>query len=289
MKKNIIVKFKDEDHSYWNGKQQYLSVNKLLSNFGFYFDRDYWMVHKAIERSIPEFYKKYFRKGFDFNERKPSPEKLLQSFKKEIESYDVVIEEIIAKVCDEWSDSAINGTKFHMDQEDKAYSLGYMINPYDGKKYTIQEKPKLTQGFDNLSNIDFLSNLRDGSYSELLIFDEKYRIAGQSDETYIETIKGVRYVDIGDHKTNGKVPKNDAKNGTCFHPIDHLNDNTYIKYQMQVSMYANMLSRFGFVPRHVGFYHYKNYDESTKKVFKLNYLGRECTDILNVHYENFIQ
>lgn len=284
MKKNVIVKFRDEDHSYWHGKTKYTSVNGLLGNFGFEFDRDFWLVYKGIESILPDIGKRYFACGFNFADRKPSPETLIEVFQHDLDLSGSTIEELTAIVSDTWDNSATTGTEFHNYCEDKAYDDGFIVNPYDGKEYTIREKPKISKGFDNTSNLNFLRELKDGSYAELLVFSKEHRISGQADEVFIETIDGVRYVDIGDHKTNRKKPEyKKGSNGTCFYPIDHLYDCTYTKYWLQVSMYAHLLERLGYVVRNVGFYHYENYDYSTKDVVKMKYLGRECKDLLDIH------
>jgi hypothetical protein len=279
LKKNKIIKFKDHDHSYHHGQKKFISVNKLLGKYGFDFDEDYWLTYKAIESNVPGFIKKYFVYGFNFETNVPKVDELLDAFYFDLDYVDIDQEK--NKIKSEWEQSSVLGTKFHKGQEDLAEECGYIVNPYDGKKYELIEKPKLISGYDNVSTLKFLKNLKDGAYSELLITSFLYGVAGQGDEVFIETVDGIRYVDIGDHKTNKKTPKYREKGKTCLEPIEHIYDCTFAKYWLQVSMYAYLLQILGYVVRTVGFYHYSNYDYSTKKVITVKYLEQECEDILN--------
>lgn len=286
MKKNTIVKFKEEDHSYWGGKKKFISVNGLLDHFGFEFDMDYWLPRKALEKHIPNYYKLYFAKGFNFEERNPPTEKLIKAFEPVLDKLGLCIGEITADVRDDWIMSGIKGTAFHNEREDEAYDLGYIINPFDGKKYTTRQKPPISKDYDNLSTLDFLKNLEDGAYTELLVFSVLHFLAGQVDEVFIETVKGIRYIDIGDHKTNNKKPTLSKKNGTCLYPIEHLYDCKFVKYQLQLSMYAKLLEMLGYKVRNLGIYHYKDYDVSTKKIITFKYLSKECDDILDTYLDH---
>ena len=286
MKKNKIVKFTEEDHSYWNGKKQLTSVNGLLSNFGFEFDKEYWLVYKALQANVPNFNKLYFSKGFNYDLNQPTVEQLTEAFDSILSNLDICLGEIVASIQDEWNQSATKGTLFHHDREQEAYDNGYIINPFDGNQYVTRHKPKTTKGYQNTSSLEFLSNLEDGAYTELLVFLFPHLIAGQADEVFIETIDNIRYFDIGDHKTNKKKPTLNKKNGTCYFPLEHLYDCTFVKYQLQLSMYAYLLSLYGYKPRNIGIYHYTDYDVNTKSVITFKYLKKECEDILYTHLEN---
>jgi hypothetical protein len=286
LKNNAIVKFKDEDHSYWRGKTQFISVNGLLGNFGFKFDEDYWLPRKALSDNIPNYWKLYFKKGFDFDKRKPELETLITAFEPEMNQLGTSIGELCALKKDEWIQSSVKGTAFHHEQENLAYELGYIENPFDGKKYNTKQKPNVPKGFDNISSLEFLKNMEDGAYTEVLVFSLLHLLAGQIDELFIETIDGVRYVDLGDHKTNKKKPKLTDKYGTCLYPIEHLGDCNYIKYQLQLSMYALLLEMLGFKVRNLAIYHYENYDVNTKNVITFKYLKKECQDILDVYLDH---
>lgn len=284
MKKNINVGFKNPTHQYFNEGNEYISVNKLLSLFGFDFDREFMLVYKTLDRIIPKFAQSYFASGFDFDYRRPKPEELEFTFLTTVNSLGLDLLEEIKKTDELWNLSSIKGTEFHDDRESEAHETGFIINPFDMKEYKVNPKIDIPEGWDNWSSIEFLKNLKDGAYTELLVFLSKYGLSGQIDEVLIETVGNIRYIDIGDHKTNNKKPKYENKNGTCYYPIDHLYDCTYTKYWLQVSLYAYILEQYGFTVRNLGIYHYSDYDVSTKKVITLKYLKKECAQILSQYW-----
>lgn len=277
MKKRTLIKFRDSDHTYYNGNKKLISVNGLLAHFGFAYDRDYWLVHGALKDNIPDFYRRFFSK-FNFEDKKPNIRQLKDHFSNEISKLDCLGEEV-AKVADRWELSNVNGTKFHLECETAAYNAGELKNPFTGKMYKVVPKPEIPVGFDNATLTDRLEDLPDGCHLELIVHSLEHDLTGQADEVFIQTIDGIRYVDVGDHKTNAKKPK-EMGNEMCFAPISHLVDCTLTKYKLQVSLYAHLLERAGFVVRHVGIYHYENYDYATKNVMRFKYHGKECKNIL---------
>ena len=278
MKKNQIITFSEENHSYFLEKERLESVNGVLKLYGFEFDSDYWSVHKAIEANVTDFYKLFFKK-FNFEDRLPTQEQLIDYFSHLLG--DICLGEEVCKVEDEWEESRTNGTLFHAYRETEAHERSFIVNPFTGEKFITQPVPKIPEGFANASHAN-MSKLKDGAHTELLIPSINHMIAGQADEVFIETIGKTRFVDIGDHKTNNKLPKLEGTK-TLTYPLDHLIDCTYTKYQLQVSLYAYMMELHGYVPRTLGFYHYKNYDVSTKKVVTFKYLREECKQILDLH------
>lgn len=285
LEKKIIIKYRDSDHTYWTNEDKRLTgVNSFLGKFGFKFDREYWLLHKALSNSIPNFWGKFFSK-YDLEDNKPSPKRLIALFQEEIDQMDSLAE-AVAEVSDSWEMSNINGTKFHLEREEEAYREGYIVNPFTMRKQVVNPKPVfIPNGYDNSSLYTDLYELEDGVHLELICHSLKHLICGQADEVFIETIDGIRYVDIGDHKTNRKKPKMQGKE-TCMYPIDHLIDCTMTKYQLQLSLYAYMLELAGFVIRNIGIYHYQNYDVNTKNVMRFKYLGKECKLLLDF-WEDF--
>ena len=101
---------------------------------------------------------------------------------------------------------------------------------------------------DTLRSLGHLQDLEDGIYPELLIWSEKWKIAGQAD--FVEIKKGV--VDITDYKTYKKVdlksfynPK--IKQWTCMLPPLHgVQDCNYNHTGLQLAMYGLMLEDLGY-------------------------------------------
>lgn len=274
---NEIVNFKEDDHTYFNQDGEvYISANGVLKYFFKDFDEKFWAYHGALKNNIDDFTKKYFKLGFNYKSI-PTTEQLLNAFDKHI---NFNLKEEYDKVLAKWDDAKSNGTKFHLERETEGYKLGYIINSFDDKKYNTKKiESELAIG-DNFGSVEELKNLSDGVYPELLVISPESLICGQADEVFIETVNGSRYFDIGDHKTNEKEPDK-SKGDFAYAPITHLKSNNFVKYELQLSIYAYILTLYGYKPRHLGFYHYKDYDVKTKKIFKTRYLENEVKDMIS--------
>lgn len=107
-----------------------------------------------------------------------------------------------------------------------------------------------------------LYNLPDGIYAELQMWDDAYKLAGTGDKIHIETLGlGYRYVDIDDHKTNKRIDLRsyqfqDGSHKMMLHPVGHMMDCNLTHYELQISFYAYMLEKQGFIPRTLTFTHY---------------------------------
>lgn len=301
MVSDTVIKFKEGDHSYTMGDEPFTGCNSLLSAFGFYFDSNFWLVYGAFKNNIKEFSKQYyFPSGYNFKDKQPNGDKEdeLQMF---IDDFEYLLDDIgkdlgeeTAKVQDSWTESAEKGTLFHLSQEVKTaipkegFPNGSCINPFDGKEYATIPAPKPPEGYDVVS-VEDLADLEDGFHSELLVFLRDYKWCGLADDVFIETVDGIRYADVGDHKTNKKKPTLRTDIGTCFMPIEHIPDCTFLKFTLQLSCYAYALQLAGYTIRNLAFYWYRKYDEKTRKVVPLNYLAGESEDILNWHQEFFMK
>lgn len=140
-----------------------------------------------------------------------------------------------------------------------------------------------------------LYSLPDGLYVELQLWDDGYRLAGTSDKNNIDTIGTIRYVDIDDHKTNGKITTRgyefrDGSHKMMLPPIAHLEDCKLTHYELQISFYAFIFERHGFTPRNITFTHYpptEGESDVTKRtdgiVYQLKYRKKEVINILKHH------
>ncbi len=171
----------------------------------------------------------------------------------------------------EWDYSNILGSKFHKEQEDLSYSRGYEINPFTEDRFqTISIKKE----YDNQSAFDCLIDLEDGYYPELLVWDftmpQNATFVTQIDRCFIETVDGVRYVDVDDYKTNKKRP---YKNTSSFlkEPLHNIYDSSEDKYKLQVMFGAKLMATHGFTPRYCSFTHYLNYDINKAKMYPAKY------------------
>jgi hypothetical protein len=147
------------------------------------------------------------------------------------------------------------GTEFHKQKEERILAMQRMA--MYGRLYEVWESRK------GEAAVDELRNLPDGLHVELLLWDHDAKIAGQADIVAIETdpATGKRFVDIDDHKTNKKIDRESYCHWRDGHrmmlpPVAHLMDCNFQHYELQLSVYAWILERAGFVPRRVQFTHY---------------------------------
>jgi hypothetical protein len=103
-----------------------------------------------------------------------------------------------------------------------------------------------------------LSKLEDGVYPELRLWLDKYKLAGTADKVIIEK----PFVDIYDHKTNKRVlSKVGFDDQMMLEPLDYLPDSDYYHYELQLNIYAWILSQYGFKPRYIEIFHKRFLDD----------------------------
>lgn len=216
-----MIVFKEEDHSYKNKDKKYQSVTTLIGKYKQPFD--------AIAIS-----KAYAKKH---------PEKTAAQWRKEWER-------IKDEACEK-------GTNYHNKQEQKTIDKQWITV---GNNTTLPViAPDRGDGTSYSRN---LKELEDGAYPELILYDHEFNLAGQSDITLIETDpSGIRYVDIDDYKTNKEIKEESYFNHRTqeykmmLAPLDDLMDCNYIHYCLQISTYAYILERQGYVVRNTQFRH----------------------------------
>src|SRR5688572_6592674 len=197
-----IVFFADS-HTYWLGDQNLPSVGSVIKRFVPAFKSDYWLTHKTLVELGGDKYMTHYR---SFKTMSPPADKLFGPWIAKFPLSKFKATKL--KIQHMWDrkryESQHRGKLFHAVVEEKTFSDGFLINPWGDKKFHVEKFEKF---YDNESLMMDLYKLPDGAYPELLIFNLDMPIAGQADEVFIETIKGKRYIDINDHKTNEEKPK----------------------------------------------------------------------------------
>lgn len=134
------------------------------------------------------------------------------------------IHEAIQLLKAEWKARTDIGTNVHNILEK------YVLEGISDNKYSnIFDTLRLKERYPN-----------DGIVPEMLLFSDKYKIAGQADLVLVneeeETFK------IFDYKTNQKgIQRNSFQDNRMFAPLEHLPDCNYYHYSIQLSLYAYML------------------------------------------------
>lgn len=265
-----MIIFSEKDHSYKELKtgNKLTGWTSLIKMYTQPFDTESQLVCSAYKILLGEaeynsFVKKHFGKAYDLPQKEVS-EKLNSYYKYDVSS-------IIDEIKYEWDYSAINGSKFHKELENRSIESGKEINPFTEEEYKTIVLPK---EYDNQSLSENLYDLEDGFYPELLVWDntmaQENSVVTQIDKAFIKTIGKIRYVDCDDYKTLKNKPY-ESKSRKMLSPLDGIYDNTVEKYKMQVCFGGKLLSTFGFTPRYFGFTHYTNYDVNKSKMYLAKY------------------
>jgi len=102
-----------------------------------------------------------------------------------------------------------------------------------------------------------LSGLKDGIYSELILYSDKYRIAGKAD--WIRK-KGNK-IFIRDYKTNKKAITKNNYGKFMLYPFHNIPDAVYYHYSLQLNIYGFLLYEFGYDIEGLEIYHKRFLDD----------------------------
>lgn len=236
-KENENVNYNDEEHIYWDKKdnEKYISVTTLIEKFVQPFDSEFFSKYKALEKIIPANIFKMKKGGL------LATKKIDNDFLKSVDITPEQLEEETQSILNEWSrinkESCERGTKIHADIENSFYEGDFSI---------VKDLP-LSKDFVCKKNYFDLSSVEKGVFPELMIDykDGVFRIAGQSDLV----IKYGNEIWIKDWKTNKKLDDKSyfnsktKKYSSMLYPLNGLMDCNLVHYQIQLSTYAWMLKQ----------------------------------------------
>lgn len=180
----------------------------------------------------------------------------------------------IEQVKDKWAEEGRvareKGTMFHALKEDED------INQKDKPVfYSIIE--------DDIKPIKDLETLEDGVHPELTLYNNEYQACGTADKVIIETVEGIRYIDILDYKTSKTIDlesyydTRNQKYAMLANPLQSVMDCNFMKYSLQLSMYAFFLEKYNFVPRNLILIHLviKELEKDTSTKYKIEFEGKK--------------
>jgi hypothetical protein len=200
------VTFFPKSHKYKIGQKELKSVTTFLSEFMEKFDADKISSFKAFQSK---------RKGIKGQGKK---------YWKQL-----------------WIDNAEHGTRVHEMLEKYIKNIEHKTDTN-----TEQDINKAFQGKTFLRG--YLKSVGEPIVqSELIVYNKENLLAGQID-LLVERNKddsNDRVIDLIDYKTNSKIDQTAYNNKKCKQPIEELPDCSYIKYTLQLSMYAYFLEQLG--------------------------------------------
>ena len=178
-------------------------------------------------------------------------------------------EDVKKKWAEEGRVAREKGTMFHSlkEDEDKA----------------IKDKPVYFTDFEgDIKPIRSLETLEDGIYPELCLYNNEFQACGMTDRCIIETIDGVRYIDLEDFKTSKTIDlesfydTRNQKYATLNAPLNHIMDCNFMKYSLQLSMYAFFLEKYNFVPKDLILIHLivAETEPDKESKYKIEYEGK---------------
>ena len=272
MKSKII--FNSKSHTYTSGKKiQYSSVSSLIGKYKQPYNAEYWSLYKTYERVLGDKFKD-LKRGYKLQDS--SLFKHLRNFADEQKVLKTQIE-ILKEWKGEKDKSIIKGNEYHTFKENQAISSGVCLNPFSDCNYPTVESTKITVKNKveyREPTVDELYDLVDGFHPELILWNNDYKLAGQADKVFIETINGVRYAEIDDYKTNKAIKKANFF-GKMLDPLGHLDCCNYNHYRLQISTYAWMLEQAGYTIRNTAFTH-------LNQQYKFDYMKHEVQLMLNI-------
>lgn len=280
-KPNVI--FYDEGHKYirTSDNETYTSVTTFVSKYKKPFTSKFWLVYKAGEILMPDFER--WKNKFLWQDRK----KLMKIILSKTDRQEML--DVIDTLKSEWKRknkvATRKGTKIHLLNEQKDIANGFKINPLTKKKFKtrVWKRPKNISNYSITKN---LANLPEGFYPELLAWNDDWMLAGQMDCAFIEIVGGVKFLDIGDYKTNKIILKKESfqnpitgKYDMMLDPISHLMSNEWWLYCLQISLYAYMMEVHKYVIRNL----YIQYMPSMKyrRYYRIPYLRNEIRTLLS--------
>lgn len=264
-----VVYFIEDGHKYFiydeeGNKIPYTSVSGYVKPYIPQFKRKKISEETALRQLLPDRYEKLKRK-YQWWQPEVYEELRKHVDKKEL---DAKIKEILGKWDNKGDVSRDVGTMIHDEKEQAEVETGFAVNEFNGKKYPLMNGDKSKR---DIAPAD-LSQLEDGYYNELIVYNHDRKIAGRIDRLFIETIGGYRYIDIGDWKTDEEIrmlPKFfdhvNSRYETLHPPLNHLLNTNFYVYSIKLSLYAWMLEQYGFTARHIGITHVL-YDRKTTEI-----------------------
>lgn len=259
------VTFYPGNHTYENHLgEKYISVTTLIAKYKVPFDSDYWSTYKAIKLVLEG-------KG-SWNQYKSKAggwDKVVAYYRQQpTHPYSDRILEVKKHFLYNWEQTGKVarevGTAYHEKMDSSTQAKG--TDNFNGYVLKVHGKTDLitTQEFE-----------RDGVYNEILVYNDKYKLAGQIDKV----IKFSKKVNIRDYKTSAKIEMESFQNTMFKHPLEHIPCCNFYEYSLQMSIYAWMLEQKEYEVGNLGIEHVPD----NHRLYPCTYMKQDVERLLD-HY-----
>ena len=268
--------FQENGHVYKNtAGQRYISVTTLIGKYVPEFNADYWAQYKAIKDVFENM--GMWRK---FKGAAGGWEHVVKHYNKYAHTLDLVLRRQVNERKQEYLDMwKLEG--------DKACKIGTRHHKQLESDMLNSRRVSLANGQADISAGDLLSIQQfdrgtNGVYTELLLWNDRYRIAGQADlvERYNKDVH------IKDYKTFKRVEFEAFMDKKLKPPLNELPNTNYAKATMQLSTYGWMLEQAGFNVIGLTMIHLDRNDGSLIEEYPLAYRKDLVIKMLNDYESN---
>lgn len=268
--KKEYVKYNDDRHEYKVDGVKYTSVTTFIHKFERPYPRKFWLVYKSYERIFMNDKPKW-----DYYKKRLMEKKGDDNFADHVlktSVYGDLLRHTYNSIDQEWIEknrvACEKGSKYHDEQEAEA-----LAREYDNRHGIINKVVK--------HSAMFIPEMVDGWHREKIVYDHAYGISGRADMIHIETIDGIRYVDIDDYKTNKRLLFTNGYGDTMLEPVSHMPSCNGSVYELQLSLYAWCMERHGFRIRSIRLSYVTELGEFA---YDLTYRKLEIETMLNYAY-----
>lgn len=264
----MSITFDQLKHQYKRNGTIYISATTLIKKYEPPFDSSYWSLYKSIKKVLERYGEwrayKWSCGGW---------ESVVEHFRTYRHTHADEIYSEQKRLLLEWQhkgkEAREMGTKVHKELEDEVNDSLYVED---------DQGDKLVPSFAPVT--DPLASAGENQVmTEVIIYNDKYKIAGMIDRVD----KKGNIVNLRDHKTSKEITKNAFRDETLKPPVKHLPNANYYVYSLQLSLYAWMLSQFGYEIGTLNIDHRSRNDGNLIQSYPVKYLMHDITNILK-HY-----
>ncbi len=229
------IQFDKKEHRYHRAGRDFISVTTLIGRYVPKFDKDYWSLYKAIQRSLNT-------EGLfhHFKQQTCGGYKNVVPFWRQNADHPVVmahrlrVEKLVPVIIASWKaknlKATTRGTKIHDELEN------FILN---SPKIEFRGKIAKTSKLSPQVRLDFKGCY---AYPELKLFNDQYGVAGMADLV----IQLSDLIEIKDYKTNASIDTEGYPGDMMLAPLDSLPNCNFSHYTIQLSTYGWMLEQSGY-------------------------------------------